>query len=854
MDKEKEVRAAEATYTKATQAELAKNYDAAFRLYIKAAEGYLHLSRLSGTAGEAQKTKWKASATRALERAEKIKSFTEKQRTGGTASVAGRGDNAPLGIGVEVRLTPVGINYFSPQEQLLVLRKGAKINGQMYPPWEEPVFQPLMPSADSNGYHGMDDQPPLSSEQLRQSPEWRRPTDSVIAAARQVCPEEILQNIVTDCSLCASITVSLEHDRRFESHLLPETIHLCPEHLALAQPCGRYYVRILFNGTWRRVFIDDRLPHRVTDSTLLCMSMLPPRDDAGSDARHIVWPSLLEKAYMKLMGGYEFPGSISSSDLHALAGWIPEHIDIKSPNFVREKTWTRLLRGFLSGQCMVTVGTGLVKACSWRGRKLLPAHCYPVIDVTESNDGPSLTVLDSWVNGDGDDGHLSQSRHLRMTWSDVLSTFDGLYLSWNPEMWPRNLKFHGMWKRRGQDERCSTSRLRLIVDNAIPNTSIWTLLTRHVVDSKRTSDFISLRVEPEDDTREVTGPIIQQILTEKGTFTNSIHVLAKVQVPESSSTLSIIASYDGDADEIGYTIDVYGVQGIDLAWDENIPRPPYTEKVTGSFTAKNSGGNGIYPTFMLNPQYYLRLHPLRTGSALVSVPAVSRTKVKTVIALKSGRHVPVNVSVAWSQGERIYVLSEKDLAATSGPYSYGLATITKDLAPGDYSIILSAFEPHHLGSFSLSISTASPFDLRPIPQEGAGMYQKMIRGEWTTESAGGSPSFDKYASNPVYVIESPCQLQVKLRLQLIHPSTTASLNVTFYPAPASSEPNYHIKQKHVATSGPYDDAICGVATPQVSLNPGKYWAVPSTYMPGVKAEFRLVVYTSVKDVLVERVT
>ncbi len=26
-----------------------------------------------------------------------------------------------------------------------------------------------------------------------------------------------------------------------------------------------------------------------------------------------------------------------------------------------------------------------------------------------------------------------------MPWSDVLSTFDGVYLSWNPEMWPKNL-------------------------------------------------------------------------------------------------------------------------------------------------------------------------------------------------------------------------------------------------------------------------------------------------------------------------------------------------------------------------------------------------------------------------------
>ena len=49
---------------------------------------------------------------------------------------------------------------------------------------------------------------------------------------------------------------------------------------------------------------------------------------------------------------------------------------------------------------------------------------------------------------------------------------------------------------------------------------------------------------------------------------------------------------------------------------------------------------------------------------------------------------------------------------------------------GDYSVVISAFEPRHLDSFSLTVSACSPFDLRPIPQEGAGMYQKIVKGEW----------------------------------------------------------------------------------------------------------------------------
>ena len=32
---------------------------------------------------------------------------------------------------------------------------------------------------------------------------------------------------------------------------------------------------------------------------------------------------------------------------------------------------------------------------------------------------------------------------LRMSWSDVLNVFDGIYLSWDPARWSQALTFHG---------------------------------------------------------------------------------------------------------------------------------------------------------------------------------------------------------------------------------------------------------------------------------------------------------------------------------------------------------------------------------------------------------------------------
>lgn len=49
---------------------------------------------------------------------------------------------------------------------------------------------------------------------------------------------------------------------------------------------------------------------------------------------------------------------------------------------------------------------------------------------------------------------------------------------------------------------------------------------------------------------------------------------------------------------------------------------------------------------------------------------------------------------------------------------------------GDYTVILSAFEPHHIGEFSLHVESSHRVELKSIPQEGAGMYQQIIPGSW----------------------------------------------------------------------------------------------------------------------------
>ena len=142
-------------------------------------------------------------------------------------------------------------------------------------------------------------------------PTWNRdPADSA-PGMRFPKKVDLVQDAATDCSVVASLCAGVSRCERGHSPLLRSLFY--PFDADTAKPVisksGKYVIRLNFNGCYRKVTIDDRLP---TSSTHRIIHVVD-RNNPG-----LLWPALLEKAYLKVRGGYDFPGSNSATDLWLL--------------------------------------------------------------------------------------------------------------------------------------------------------------------------------------------------------------------------------------------------------------------------------------------------------------------------------------------------------------------------------------------------------------------------------------------------------------------------------------------------------------------------------------------------------
>ncbi|CDR35970.1 RHTO0S01e11254g1_1 [Rhodotorula toruloides] len=789
---------AQTTGTRATKLELAGSYDAAFSAYISAAQTYLFLIR--HTSDGETKQKLRAVSSRLVERAERIKQARKS----------------------EVR--PVQRDVLALEEQDAVLEKGSLVNGLQLARWKADEGLSALP------------QPPLAPAQQAQGCTYRRATDILPDSNlldERIRGQDIVQDNITDCSVVAALIVAGEHQARFGSKLALSCLY--PQDatgLPVESPNGMYRARLLVNGVWRSIPIDDKLP--VTADGRPSFACTRQRDQ--------LWPALVEKAYLTVMGGYDFAGSNSANDLYALSGWIPEYISLQS-SFRSEKTWIRLRDGFQAGKCVLTVGTGKTTDAALVKAGLVPSHNYAVIDVREeagrrvlvlvnpwrSTEPAETTEPDSWTAGLrrallDSDGPAT----LVVDWDALSAHFASLHVNWDPSAFAASCTAHVSAPPASSTSTSTRPAYRHAVclrlnvgSGARASSEIWLLAARHTSNPFEKGECMGITVS-----RSLGGsPGDANLrLDDASSLSDNLYDLYRFLPESGADTYDLVVTHEGSAADFAVTLRAYSNDRVNFV--AGPPPLPYAREIRGGWTTSTAGGNHTCYTFLNNPQYSLKLSP---------PPGSSTRTAELHVVAETDKDSPINARVVFGKGERIDRMEDRDLLAGDASYSYGRSSCSSARATaGSYTLVVSSFQPQHLADFSVSVKSNFIVELSPIPPEGAGMYARQAKGCWTPGADGGSKDVLR---NPRFTLRLETTTNVKIRLQT--PTEPKLVSLFVYSVGSDGEPD-----KLVATSGSYADYPCGVVTPLFRLDPREhgYIVIPSTYQAAVHVPFQLLLY------------
>uniref|UniRef100_A0A2K6ETN2 Calpain 7 n=1 Tax=Propithecus coquereli TaxID=379532 RepID=A0A2K6ETN2_PROCO len=475
--------------------------------------------------------------------------------------------------------------------------------------------------------------------------------------------------IVSDCSFVASLAISAAYERRFNKKLITSIIYPQnkdgePEY----NPCGKYMVKLHLNGVPRKVIIDDQLPvdHK---GELLC---------SYSNNKSELWVSLIEKAYMKVMGGYDFPGSNSNIDLHALTGWIPERIAMHSDSqtFSKDNSFRMLYQSHLR----------------WKGR-------YSENDV--KNWTPELQ---KYLNFDPRTAQKIDNGIFWISWDDLCQYYDVIYLSWNPGLFKESTCIHSTWDAKQGPVKDAYSlannpQYKLEVQCPQGGAAVWVLLSRHITDKDdfaNNREFITMVVYKTDG-KKVYYPADPPPYID-GIRINSPHYLTKIKLTTPGThTFTLVVSQYEKQNTIHYTVRVYSACSFTFS---KIPSP-YTlsKRINGKWSGQSAGGCGNFQeTHRNNPIY--QFHVEKTGPLLVELRGPRQYSVGFEV---------VTVSMVGDPGPHGFPRK------SSGDYRCGFCYLELENIPaGIFNIIPSTFLPKQEGPFFLDFNSIIPIKITQL--------------------------------------------------------------------------------------------------------------------------------------------
>ncbi|KAI9670268.1 MAG: cysteine protease [Alyxoria varia] len=722
------------------------------------------------------------------------------------------------------------------QTETLILYQGGNLNNSKSPIWvNEPSINEFSRTYERNFLDNCKIR--LSDAQRKILDDWKRPTEALPPPQLKKNSKGPLFERLEDSAGAIDLIVTsilFPHDPSDGTLMLSEN--------------GKYIVKLNFNGCERRVVIDDRLPVSKSDRILHIID------------RHnstLLWPALLEKAYLKVRGGYDFPGSNSGTDLWVLTGWIPEQIILQHEDTNLEHLWSRMLTAHKNGDVLITAGTGRMSARSEKEIGLAGEHDYAILKLTFSGGRNKLLVKNPWLSGpiwkggasiDGKDDDSSQKENMTpheadakspipshdpeeesklagrfwMTMNELAQNFHTIYLNWNPVLFKHRQDTHFTWNLKvdstsGRSPIGSFNTNPQHVINCEQSGQVWILLSRHFRDRPTESDPAPL--DEADEYISLYGfenggkrTNVARGAFRQGPFLDSPQTLFRLEANR-RTPYTIVTAEQGLSSTIhNFTISAFSSAPLTLS--EATPKYSDRTHVKGKWTRATSGGNATKATYCQNPQFNLTLPE--------SSPVCLILEMYT-------EGLSVQLKLVRSKGERLTTITKGDVIIDSGNYRKGIAVaeIPTELDKGKYTIVAATYEPGQLGDFKLFVDSNTTATLNPVQREGAGrLIMRLAEGSFgygirrigapITPMRLSRMYFNAYPVKPGGGGDGPDPTMTLLR---------SPIRLTIERG--------HGPQRQIliaSANGSYSDAPSGVKTDDIDLNPRMLYKDGSTDM------------------------
>ena len=594
-------------------------------------------------------------------------------------------------------------------EEVSVLHATSRINGRVYLPWVPADVRERFSGAPGS-YKDPDGQLTLSSKQKRHFRQWSRPADlfgtKSLRMVHIMGSRAVTQTVVSDCSFVSSLAISADYERRFERRII--TCNIFPQNAGgdpVVSPSGKYMVRLHFNGAFRKILVDDLLPTDAGNG-LLC---------SYSNNRGELWVSLLEKAYMKVMGGYDFPGSNSAVDMYTLTGWLPQRLPLKDCS---DAVFKDIWKYVHTGEVLISLATPPMNQAAEERTGLVETHAYALLDIRElKSHGRLLKIKNPWnrtrwrgrwspddttswtaemcakLKYDVETARRVDNGEFWIDWASVKKFYDVMYLSWNPARFAHRYSLHRLWRCDEGPVRDSYNLeknpqygVEVLEGSGDSETDVWVLLSRHITrveDFGNNKEYITVHVF-----NGLQRRLYPEGFAKAGTKINSPHYLVKLRGRRGTKFTLVVSQWEADSN-IRYTLQVLSATAR-CAVTELVDRLKQTVRRTGEWAVHTAGGSPNNPaSHARNPQYNLK------------VAAGGRCRIK----LEGPREFSVGMEIRRGGGERERVTG-------SDSYRPGFGYIEFDTRAGEtYTVVPATFTAGQLGPFFLTAAAETPIVL-----------------------------------------------------------------------------------------------------------------------------------------------